>query len=92
MCKPEILPNSCRMVMVASRSSLSVLMKIVASSTYMEVLHLAADKGKAVRTPCYVAMSSKCCSGTMARMNSMGDRGPPARPPPMAEGRPCCPF
>jgi hypothetical protein len=30
-----------------------------------------------VSTPCCVAMSSSSCSGSMASMNSMGDRGSP---------------
>ena len=93
MCKPKILPNSCKMVVVASRSSLSGLMKIAASSAYMEVLHLATGRGKAVRTPCCVAMSSRRCSGSMARMNSMGDRGSPYRTPLLwLKVGPCCPF
>jgi hypothetical protein len=56
---------------------LSGLMKIATPSAYMEVLHLAAGRGMIVRTLCYVAMSSRRCSGSMARMTNMGDRGSP---------------
>jgi len=75
------VPNSCRMVVVASRSSLVGLMKIAALSAYIEILHLAAARGSLERTPCCVAMSINRCSGSMARMKSMGERGLPCQTP-----------
>jgi hypothetical protein len=87
------VPNSCRMVVVASSSSLVGLMKIAASSTYIEVFHLAAARGSLERTPCYVAMSISRCSGSMARMKSMGERGSPCRTPLLwLKAGPCCPL
>jgi hypothetical protein len=79
ICRPETEPNACRIAVVASRSSLSGLMKIAASSAYMDVLHLDADSGKAVSAPCCVAMSNRRCNGSMARINNMGDRGSPCK-------------
>jgi hypothetical protein len=73
----ETLPNYCKMVVMVSRSSFRGFMNIAASSAYMHVLHLAAAKGRLDRTPCCVAISNRCCSGSMVRMNSMGDRGSP---------------
>jgi hypothetical protein len=68
--------NSCKMVVVASRSSLVGLMKIVASSAYIEVLHLAVARGSLERTPYCVAMSISRCSG-----RAWVKEGRPVEPP-----------
>ena len=93
MCRPEKFPNAWRTVLIASRSSFMGLMKMSASSAYMEILHLAAAEGKGERIPCCVANSSSRCRGSMARMKSMGDRGSPWRTPlPWLNLGPCWPF
>jgi len=56
---PENVPKACRMILTASTSSFIGLMKIAASSAYIEVLHFAAVMGKGVSIPCWVAWSSK---------------------------------
>jgi hypothetical protein len=74
----EKFPNASRIALIASTSSLSQLMKIAASSAYMEVLHLAAGEGKGDMIPCWVAKSSRCYKGSMAKIKkSMGERGSP---------------
>jgi hypothetical protein len=55
MCRPEKFPKASRIVLTALTSSSKGLMKMVASSAYMDVRHLAVDRGSGVRTPCYVA-------------------------------------
>ena len=52
-----------------------------APSAYNEVRILAASKGIGDRTPLSVAMSRMRCKGSMARMNSIGERGSPWRTP-----------
>jgi hypothetical protein len=73
----EKFPNASKIALIASTSSLSRLMKIAASSAYMEVLHLAAGEGKGVMIPCWVAKSSRRYKGSMAKIKSMGERGSP---------------
>jgi hypothetical protein len=55
------VPNSCRMVVVASRSSLVGLMKIAASSAYIEVLHLAAARGSSTPELCSTTLQEIAC-------------------------------
>ena len=93
MCRPDTVLNSCRMVVVASRSSLVGLMKIAALLAYIEILHLAAARGSLERNPCCVAMSINRCSGSMARMKSMGERGLPCQTPLLwLKADPCYPL
>ena len=56
---PENVPKACRMILTASTSSFVGLMKMAASSAYIEVLHFAVVIGKGVSIPCWVARSSK---------------------------------
>ena len=57
--RPENVPNVSSMDLTASTSSFVGLMKMAASSAYIEVLHFAAVICKGVSIPCWVAWSSK---------------------------------
>jgi hypothetical protein len=52
MCSLEKLPKAWRIILIASTSFVFGLMKIAASSAYMEVLHFAAVRGNGVSIPC----------------------------------------
>jgi len=56
--------------MIESKSSLIGLMKIATLSAYKEVLHMVMTKGSGERMSCVVAMSSRCCSGSIASINT----------------------
>ena len=55
----ENVSNAWRIILTASTSFFIGLMKIAASSAYIEVLHFATMMGKGVSIPCWVAWSSK---------------------------------
>lgn len=53
---------------------------MAASSAYKEVRNLAESSGNGERTPCSVAKSRMCWSGSITKMNSMGESGLPDAP------------
>jgi hypothetical protein len=73
--KPEAQPKACRMSLTAMRSSLEGLIKIAAASAYREVLSFVVVSGMGERIPFLAARSRIRCSGSMARMNNIGERG-----------------
>jgi hypothetical protein len=76
--KPEAQPKACRMSLTARRCSLEGLIKITASLAYREVLSFAVVSGMGERIPFLAARFRIRCSGSMARMNNIGERGLPA--------------
>jgi hypothetical protein len=75
--KPEVQPKACRMSLTAMRPSLEGLIKIAASSAYREVLGFAVVSGMGEMISFLAARSRIRCSGSMARMNNIRERGSP---------------
>ena len=78
---PDAVPKQERMCMVSWTSSLVGFRKMAASSAYRLSLSLAEDRVNGVRSPSLVANSNNLCSGSIARMNNIGDKGSPYRNP-----------
>lgn len=79
--------------MKAFISSLFGFMKIAASSAYKDVRKRTAFPRNLLIAPSSVALSSRRCRGSIARMKRRGDRGSPCRSPfPCLIASPGVPF
>ena len=78
---PETAPKVVRMCKVSWTSSLAGFKKMAASSAYKLSLSLADLLVIGESAPSLVAKSNSRWSGSIARMNSIGDKGSPCRSP-----------
>jgi hypothetical protein len=75
--RPVAFPKISMLFFTARRSSRFGAIKMAASSAYSEVLSFIEASGKSMRMPFEAAKLRIRCSGSMARMKSMGDKGSP---------------
>jgi hypothetical protein len=75
--KPDALPKISRISAMVAISSLTGLTKRATSSAYILHRNLTALLLNGENNPSSVAISKRRCSGSMASINNMGERGSP---------------
>src|SRR4051812_4493169 len=77
--KPEAWPNICRISRQAASSVAVGFRNSITSSAKKDSRFLSPDLLKGDKSPHSDAAKNRRCSGSMTRMNNMGDKGSPCR-------------
>ncbi|KAM3259152.1 hypothetical protein ACQJBY_050752 [Aegilops geniculata] len=91
--RPDAMPYICKILVVVVSSRSTGLMKTITSSAKMDKRCSRPVRANGVRMPSSEANLKRRCSGSMIRMKSIGDNGPPWRSPQQLKiGAPGTPF